>query len=92
MSWPVTVAVAVVALFVLDRVLLALERWGLIYYRVRKPSSSGAGNALTELHAMLSPSTQNVMIARKEPGAQREEDGDPPDDDDGAGPQPPPRA
>ena len=89
MPWPLTVAVVLVGLFVLDRLLLALERGGLIYYRRRKPSTSGVGNALTELQAMLSPSTQHVAVAQKEPRGQRNDDGDPPDDE--GRPQPPPR-
>lgn len=90
MSWPLTIAVALAGLFVLDQILRQLERWGLIYYRTRRPSSSGVGNALAELQAMLSPASQHVVIAQKEPRAKRNADGDPPDDED-AGPQPPPR-
>lgn len=88
MPWPLTVVAVIAGLFALDRLLLALERRGYIYYRVRKPASTGAGNALLELQQMLSPSTQHVVIARKEHGAEHDEDGGPPD---GAGRRRPPR-
>ncbi|MDC0715963.1 hypothetical protein [Nannocystis bainbridge] len=87
MSWPLTVVVVVVGLFVADRLLLALERRGYIYYRVRKPSTTGAGNALAELQQMLAPSTQHVIVAKKEQRPEHVDDGGPPD----PGGRPPPR-
>lgn len=81
MPWPITVVAVALGLFVLDRLLLALERGGYIYYRVRKPSGSGAGNALAELQQMLSPSTQHVIVAKKEQRPEHNDDGGPPDDD-----------
>jgi hypothetical protein len=83
--WPVSVVVVCVGLFVLDRVLLAAERAGLIYYRRRRPRGSGAGNALLELQQMLTPSTQHVMVAKAEPRAERNDDGGPPDDEERGG-------
>ena len=88
MPWPLTVVVVIAGLFALDRLLLALERGGYIYYRVRKPSGSGAGNALLELQQMLSPSTQHVVVAKKEQRAEHNDDGGPPD---GEGRRAPPR-
>ena len=48
MSWPVTVVVTLVALFVLDRLLRRMEDRGWIHYRRFKPSGNGAANALAE--------------------------------------------
>ena len=87
MPWPLTVLAVLAGLFVLDRLLLALERGGYIYYRVRKPSSTGAGNALLELQQMLSPATQHVVVAKKEQRPEHNDDGGPPDPD-GRAPQP----
>ncbi|WAS97084.1 hypothetical protein [Nannocystis punicea] len=81
MPWPLTVLAVLVGLFALDRLLLALERGGYIYYRVRKPSGSGAGNALAELQQMLSPSTQHVIVAKREQRPEHVDDGGPPDPD-----------
>lgn len=81
MSWPATIALVLAAMFVLDRLLLALERLGWIYYRVKKPSTTGAGNALLELQAMLNPASQQVIVVKKEQKAERDDDGGPPDDD-----------
>ncbi|HEY8376657.1 MAG TPA: hypothetical protein VIK91_09225 [Nannocystis sp.] len=81
MPWPLTVVLVLVGLFVLDRLLLAAERRGWIYYRVKKPSTTGAGNALVELQAMLNPASQHVIVAQKEQKAERTDDGGPPDDD-----------
>ncbi|MCY0992714.1 hypothetical protein OV203_36580 [Nannocystis sp. ILAH1] len=81
MPWPLTVLAVLAGLFALDRLLLALERGGYIYYRVRKPSGSGAGNALTELQQMLAPSTQHVIVAKREQRPEHNDDGGPPDPD-----------
>ncbi|PCC68001.1 hypothetical protein SAMN02745121_04656 [Nannocystis exedens] len=82
MPWPLALLAVIVGLFVLDRLLLAAERGGYIYYRVRKPSGSGAGNALAELQQMLSPSTQHVIVAKREQRPEHNDDGGPPDPDD----------
>jgi hypothetical protein len=81
MSWPLTVAAALVGLFALDRLLRWMERRGWIFYRERQPSGSGVANALGEFEAILNPAVREVVVARQEQRAQDDDDdddGDPP--------------
>lgn len=77
MSWPITLLLALVALVALDRLFRWMEARGWIFYRVRRPSGSGALAALTEFQAMLQPSAREVMVARAERRAPRDDDGGP---------------
>lgn len=80
MPWS-TLAALLVGLFALDRLLRALERRGWIYYRERKPGSSGVANALGEFEALLNPAVREVVVAKQEQRAQDDDDdddGDPP--------------
>lgn len=77
MPWPLTILLALVGLFVLDRLLRRMEHRGWIYYRLRKPASGGALNALAEFQAMLQPNAQQVVIVKAERRAERDDDGGP---------------
>lgn len=88
MPWPLTLLLALAGLLALDRLLRWMEHRGWIYYRLRKPSSGGALNALAEFQAMLQPNAQQVVIARQERRDERDDDGGPDKDK----PRPPPPA
>ena len=62
MSWPITLLLALVALVALDRLFRWMEARGWIFYRVRRPSGSGA---------------REVIVARAERRAPRDDDGGP---------------
>jgi hypothetical protein len=53
-------------LFFFDRLALAMERRGWIYYRKNKPSSTSLGNAFLNLQSLLEPSTKQVVEVRRE--------------------------
>lgn len=78
MGWTLTIVAGFAGLFALDRLFRWMERRGWIFYRERQPTGSGAGNALAELHAMLSPSAREVVVARAEHRAEEDDDGGPP--------------
>ncbi|MCZ7583030.1 MAG: hypothetical protein M5R36_06675 [Deltaproteobacteria bacterium] len=78
-GWIVKIAIVVVALLVVDRLLLALEKRGLIYWRKRKASPGTVGNALLELQSMLEPSKKHVVEQRKNEQTEKEAEGDPPE-------------
>jgi hypothetical protein len=72
------VVMVVIAIVVLDRLLLAAERRGWIYYRRSRGRSGSTASAFLEIQSMLEPSRKHVIEARQE----KEEDddaGDPPE-------------
>ena len=72
------VVVVAVAIVCLDRLLLAAERRGWIYYRHSRGRSGSAASAFLEIQSMMEPSRKHVIEARQE----KEEDdeaGDPPE-------------
>jgi len=66
-----------VALFVLDRWGLWLERQGWIYWIKNNGMSTRLGNAFLELHSMLEPSKRHVVEVRKKEKRDQAESGDP---------------
>ncbi len=54
----------VVVLFCLDRVLLAMERHGWIYYRKRKPEGGATGSLFLEMQSFVEPSIKEVTEQR----------------------------
>ncbi len=72
------IAVAILVLFGLDRLALATERRGWIYYRHRRASPGGVGNALLEVQALIEPRVRATVEARQEPAAPGETAADPP--------------
>jgi hypothetical protein len=73
----ITILEIAVALFVLDRFGLWLERRGWLYYRHKKPGSGGAGNALQELNAFFVPSARHSLEIRQKEIVKENENGDP---------------
>jgi hypothetical protein len=69
-----------VAIFAIDRVLLACERRGWIYYRrAPRPWGTGLGNAMQQIDAFYQPSRRHAIEQRLDEELQRE------DDDEGGG-------
>lgn len=66
------------ALFALDRLLLAAERRGWIYYRRERARPGGVGNALLAAHALVEPQMRALIEQRAERPAESEAAGDPP--------------
>lgn len=67
------------ALFLLDRLLLRMERRGWIYYRLHKHRSPGAmGNAFLEMQTMLDPGKRYIVEQRKAVRQEEREAGDRP--------------
>ena len=75
------VAIAALALFLLDRFALWLERRGWLYYRYKKPTSSAAGNMLRALQAIYEPDKQYVIEVLQQQHVSEQHAGDPLDDD-----------
>lgn len=65
-------------LVLLDRLLLALERRGWIYWRRSRGSSGSLGNAMLDVQKILEPSKRHVVEERRRSPDERPEDGDPP--------------
>jgi hypothetical protein len=68
----------VAGLFLLDRLLLALERRGWIYYRKRRGSSGALGNSMLEVQKILEPSKRHVVEERLRDADGPQESGDQP--------------
>lgn len=60
LGWILASLAAVAVLLVLDRLLLAAEARGTIYYRRRKASPGSLGSAMLEIHASLQPSMRHI--------------------------------
>jgi len=67
-------------IFMLDRLLLYMERRGWIYYRKKKPSSSALSSACLEIQQMLEPSKKHVVQIKKDEKRTQHEGGDLPPD------------
>ena len=73
-----------VALLLLDRLLLWMERRGWVYWRkTKRHTGPGVGNALLEIQTMVDPSAKHVLELRREVKEDAPEAGDPPSDDEG---------
>jgi hypothetical protein len=82
-SWLIWILVALAAiavLFALDRLLLAAERRGWIYYRKKKPNPASVGSALMQVQALFEPPKQHVVDVRRQQ-VKRQQDGDQGPDD-----------
>jgi len=75
------VAIAALALLLLDRFALWLERHDLLYYRHKKPTSSPAGNMLRALQAIYEPDKQYVIEVLQQQHVSEQHAADPLDDD-----------
>lgn len=74
----VLLAGAALLLVVFDRLALAAERRGWIYYRARKANPASLGSAMLEVQSLLEPGVREVVEARSEAPAEAEAKGDPP--------------
>lgn len=75
------VAIAALALFLLDRFALWLERHDLLYYRYKKRTSSTIGNMLQALQVIYEPDKQYVIEEHQQEHARQQHAGDPLDDE-----------
>jgi hypothetical protein len=80
LPWLALAAVALVALLVgLDRLFLAFEARGWMYWRRTKHRPSGGlGHAMLEIHAILEPGKKYVVEGRRRENVEDRESGDPP--------------
>lgn len=83
LRWLVAAIAVAACLVVIDRLLLAAEARGWIYWRRRKASPGSAAGALLELHAMLEPDRRHAAeIVREEAHEEDDEGGPGPEGDD----------
>lgn len=69
--------IVVVALFLMDRLGLWMERKGWLYYRYKKPSGGGGlGNVLQEFNTILNPSVRHIQEVKQKDSKQRDDQGD----------------
>ncbi|MCL4232899.1 MAG: hypothetical protein KJ042_00090 [Deltaproteobacteria bacterium] len=66
------------AAFVLDRLLLAAEARGWIYWRKKKASPGTAALAMLELESIVSPAKRHVIEQKRQEHAEEDDEGDPP--------------
>lgn len=80
MPWWITATLVLLVLVVaLDRLLLAAERRGWIYWRRSPPHRATAGHAMQSIEAIFRPEVQHVVEQRAAIDAEDDEDGEPPD-------------
>lgn len=73
----VTIVLAVAAvLFVADRLLLAAERRGWIYWRRRKASPGTGASAMLELHSIVEPGRAHVADVVRAEETETDDEGD----------------
>lgn len=65
-----------VGIFILDRMGLWLESKGWIYWRKKRSTGAGFGNALQELDAFFRPNSRYTIEVNKEASGQRDDFGD----------------
>ena len=71
-------AAIAVAIWAADRLLLAAEARGWIYYRRKKASPGTRASAMLELQSMLEPGKAHELHAVQSEEEARDESGDPP--------------
>jgi hypothetical protein len=74
-AWASGVALA---LYLLDRLGLWMERHGWIYYRKSRGMTTRAGNAFLELHSMLEPEKKHVAEIKQTQRKTQVPSGEPP--------------
>jgi hypothetical protein len=75
-------ALAAAAVWALDRFGLWAEEKGWIYWRKKKGSGAGLGNALLELSTLTTnPSATHLVEARQARKAEERDSGDPPSEE-----------
>jgi len=80
LKWTLIGASVGAGLYLLDRLCLALEARGWIFYRRNKPNFRNAGTAFIELQAMFEPKMRHVLEKKEQEESEADEDesGDPP--------------
>lgn len=73
----ITIEIAL-ALYLLNKLGLWLERKGWIYYRHKKPTSGILGNTLQELNALLLPSDRHVIELKQNEAIYKKSEADAP--------------
>jgi len=78
MTLPAAALGLTIAIFVVDRLLLAAEARGWIYYRKRQSSPRTSASAFLELQSMLEPGRKYEIQAIQSEEVERDDEGDPP--------------
>ncbi|MGK2856865.1 MAG: hypothetical protein ACSLFQ_06640 [Thermoanaerobaculia bacterium] len=81
MSQIAIILAVAVALFALDRLLLAAEARGWIYYRKKQSSPGTSASAFLELQSMLEPGRKYEIQALRNDEEERDDEGEPPSPD-----------
>ncbi|MFA6956984.1 MAG: hypothetical protein WC538_14040 [Thermoanaerobaculia bacterium] len=71
-------AAGVVLAVIVDRLLLAAEARGWIYYRKKQSSPGTSASAFLELHSMLEPGRKYEIQANQSEEEERDDEGEPP--------------
>jgi len=75
----VILLVAIALLFVLDRLFLAAEARGWIYYRKKQSSPGTSASAFLELQSMLEPGRKYEIQVQRSEEEENDESGEPPE-------------
>ena len=78
-SWCLVGLAAVAALLLVDRLLLAAEARGWIYWRKRKASPGSLGSAMLEIQSHLQASARHAVEEQRRVVREDDEAGEPPD-------------
>jgi len=78
-KWTLAVVAVAALLAGLDRLLLAAEARGFIYYRRRKASPGSLGSAMLEIHSLMQPSARHVVDEQRRVVEEEDDEGEPPD-------------
>jgi hypothetical protein len=78
MTLPAAAIGLTIAIFVVDRLLLAAEAKGWIYYRRKRSSPGTSASAFLELQSMLEPGRHYELRELRADDSEQDESGDPP--------------
>jgi len=76
MRWLLGLVLGAAALLVADRLLLAAEARGWVYWRRRRASADALGDALARIHALVEPRAERRLAAEEEVREEREPGGE----------------
>lgn len=65
MRWLLLLAAVAVTALVIDRLMVAAEARGWVYWRRRGTSGSATSAAMAQLHLLTQPSYEHVIVARE---------------------------
>ena len=72
-------SIAIIGLYLLDKLALWAEQRGWIYYRYKRCSRTAIGNAMLELQTIVEPSKRYVVEERKKIRKDEKDSGDKPE-------------